>query len=652
MNRLNGTRFSQCLRFLFIAVLLSMLALSLFSTATPTRAATFVVNSLSDSTSGSCSTTCTLRDAMTLTASGDTITFSVSGTITLVSGTLPIVSKTLTIDGSGQTVAISGNNGTQIMALTTGEVLSLNALTLTNGFKSSSNGGAIGASTGTLNVANSTFVNNSAGGSGGAISDNGGTLNIANSTFSGNISNGGGGGAIFNTNSGTLNVTNSTFVSNTPNGVGSGVDNNSGTATLNNNIMLNGGGDCGGTVSGANNLSDGTCPGSGSATGVSGTLASNGGPTQTYALMSGSDAIDAVPSGHCLYVSSGTNPLFTNGVAISTDQRGVSRPLGPLCDIGSYEASAPTPTSTNTPTPTLTPTSTPTRTPTLTSTPTVTPTNTPVVGRIDSIGIFRSGTFYLRLHNSTGFADITVAFNPATKPYPVVGDWIGQGFDTVGTLDQNNGLFSLCNANVTATCANNSNVTTLVLGNPNDTPLSGKWTSGFTHFGVGVFRPSNGLIYLRNNLTTGFADDTMVLGIPGDTGLAGDWNGDGLDSPGVYRPSNSVFYLTDQVCNCSVTGSYQFAYGIGGDAPVIGDWIGQGHDGVGLFRQSNGFTYLKNALTTGFADNSFTYGIAGDVPVAGHYQLVYPPAANPENGVVPPVFAPTKAANPANGLGD
>ncbi|MHB8628202.1 MAG: WD40/YVTN/BNR-like repeat-containing protein [Aggregatilineales bacterium] len=272
--------------------------------------------------------------------------------------------------------------------------------------------------------------------------------------------------------------------------------------------------------------------------------------------------------------------------------------------------------------------------------------------RIDTIGIFRpsDNTFYMRLHNTTGFADITFPYNPGTHPYPVVGDWTGAGFDTVGVFDQSNGLFNLRNSN-TAGGPDEQ----LVLGNPNDTPLAGRWQASALTAGVGVFRPSNGLIYLKNQLTTGFADYTMVLGIPGDTGLAGDWNGDGVDTPGVYRPSTISFYLSNQVCNCAVFGDYQFAYGVGGDAPVVGDWTGLGHDGVGLFRQNNGYTYLKNALTTGFADITFVYGSPGDFPVAGHWQIAYPPIAHPENPgsvLVPSTSVPVGAAPPSNGLGD
>lgn len=52
-----------------------------------------------------------------------------------------------------------------------------------------------------------------------------------------------------------------------------------------------------------------------------GPLALNGGPTRTHALLAGSPAINAASSDDCT----------------ATDQRGVSRPQGPACDIGSYE---------------------------------------------------------------------------------------------------------------------------------------------------------------------------------------------------------------------------------------------------------------------------------------------------------------------------
>jgi fibronectin-binding autotransporter adhesin len=73
-----------------------------------------------------------------------------------------------------------------------------------------------------------------------------------------------------------------------------------------------------------------------------GPLANNGGPTQTIALGAGSQAIDAGDPSGCTDAEG--NPL-------TVDQRGVSRPQGPRCDIGAYEVVVPAPTPTPTPTP-------------------------------------------------------------------------------------------------------------------------------------------------------------------------------------------------------------------------------------------------------------------------------------------------------------
>lgn len=61
-------------------------------------------------------------------------------------------------------------------------------------------------------------------------------------------------------------------------------------------------------------------------------LQNNGGPTKTVALLSTSPAVNAIPvspTNYCTLVD-GTTP-------VSTDQRGVSRPQGPACDIGAFE---------------------------------------------------------------------------------------------------------------------------------------------------------------------------------------------------------------------------------------------------------------------------------------------------------------------------
>ncbi len=249
----------------------------------------------------------------------------------------------------------------------------------------------------------------------------------------------------------------------------------------------------------------------------------------------------------------------------------------------------------------------------------------------DTFGVYRTpGQFLLRNTNTTGFADIVATFNIGAQPYPVFGDWTGGGIDTIGVYDRSNGQFSLHNANTTATTPDEQ----FVLGNPADMPIAGKWAAADTTDGVGIFRPTNGLLLLKNTLATGFADYVMVLGIPGDVGLAHDWNGDGIDSPGVYRPSNQLFLLSNQVCNCSVFADYNAQLGNPGDSPVVGDWIGQGHSGIGVFRPTNGLILLKNQIQTGFADIVIVFGIPNDIPLAGHWSAASVAAKAPAPSIL------------------
>jgi hypothetical protein len=62
-------------------------------------------------------------------------------------------------------------------------------------------------------------------------------------------------------------------------------------------------------------------------------LGRHGGPTQTALPRSASPVIDAIPVG--ALASDGVTPLCP--ASGTTDQRGVARPRGPACDIGSVE---------------------------------------------------------------------------------------------------------------------------------------------------------------------------------------------------------------------------------------------------------------------------------------------------------------------------
>lgn len=198
-------------------------------------------------------------------------------------------------------------------------------------------GGALVSANGTTNLARDTFSgNNAAGTAGGGAIDNDAVVNVTDSTFTGNTAGTNGGGAV--QNFGTATISWSTLSGNSsPFGANLHNFTTGSPLTVSDSIVANGlggGTNCGGSpavVDGGHNIDDGVSCGFSTASQSQnntnpdlGALASNGGPTQTMALPANSPAVDAVP-------------VSVSGCARSTDQRGVSRPQGPACDIGAYE---------------------------------------------------------------------------------------------------------------------------------------------------------------------------------------------------------------------------------------------------------------------------------------------------------------------------
>jgi len=201
-------------------------------------------------------------------------------------------------------------------------------------------GGGLASESGTVTINSSSFTNNSAEGThnfngGGVRNAFSSTVNITNSTFSGNTS-AERGGALHNGGGGTANITNSTFSGNSASNNSGGISND-GTVNIAGSIVAaNTRGDCNQLATlndhGYNLSSDSSCgfSGTGSLQNTNpklGPLASNGGPTQTLALLKGSPASDDI--------------RLSSGLCPKTDQRGHKRPDNPMesaCDIGAYES--------------------------------------------------------------------------------------------------------------------------------------------------------------------------------------------------------------------------------------------------------------------------------------------------------------------------
>lgn len=204
----------------------------------------------------------------------------------------------------------------------------------------------LNSSTVSGNTANTTNTVNNPPVTGGGISNLSGNMDLINSTLSGNTIASGNGGGFANFN-GTVRFMNTTVTANLADDGGgiyeyygfayislmnSIIAKNSSLSAQSNDIM-------GDVASSGNNLvfnslgSVGLQPSDivGQDPKLAALALNAPGVTETHALLSNSPAIDTATDSVC------TNSLTVNGL----DQRGVQRPFGPHCDIGSYEYNVP-----------------------------------------------------------------------------------------------------------------------------------------------------------------------------------------------------------------------------------------------------------------------------------------------------------------------
>jgi CSLREA domain-containing protein len=354
-------------------LLIFIIGLAIALPARDVQADTYTVTNTNDSGAGS------LRQAVLDATNGDTITFdpSLSGDVITLESEITI-SEDLILDGSGldRHIGVSGDNTVRVFSVTGGATVAFYHLGFFDGFADNDTGGglyndnstvllsncsfeynnaddgaAINNNNGTLSINDCTFNNNSAVDSGGAINNNMGIVSVTGSTLFDNQADtlGGGirndfgtitvtnstlylndaliqGGGIYN-NQGTLTLSNSTLSANDSNLFGGISNSSAGVLHMTNNILAgSGGGDCNSVAviaTNTNNLiEDESCFAAFTGDPLLDSLADNGGPTETMALLPFSPAIENGDNASCE----------------ATDQRGVNRPQGTNCDIGAYES--------------------------------------------------------------------------------------------------------------------------------------------------------------------------------------------------------------------------------------------------------------------------------------------------------------------------
>jgi SpoIID/LytB domain protein len=221
----------------------------------------------------------------------------------------------------------------------------------------------------------------------------------------------------------------------------------------------------------------------------------------------------------------------------------------------------------------------------------------------------KTGIWSLRMPNGS----VKTFYYGDPKDEPFIGDWNGDGIETVGLYRRSVGFLFIRNSNTQGVADID-----IYYGIPGDIPIAGDWNGDGTDT-VGIYRPSNATFYLRNSNTQGIADITRPFGNTGDQPIAGDWNGDGKDTIGVYRPSTEMVYLTDNLATGSISVAFNYRGAAAGDKVISGDWNKDGKDTLGVFRPSNGKFYLRDTFTQSSANIIFDFGDSWMNPVAGKW---------------------------------
>ncbi len=198
----------------------------------------------------------------------------------------------------------------------------------------------------------------------------------------------------------------------------------------------------------------------------------------------------------------------------------------------------------------------------LTLFPTAAP-GTPPPNTADGVGAFDPTTATWHLRTRAG--DPTVFSFGEPDSQPLVGDWDGDGIDTVGGYDQN-----------TAT------------------------------------------VSLRNSNTAGEADLTFTIGQPGDIAIAGDFDGDGIDSVAVYRPSDGFVRIFNSTGSSLGEPAATYTPAAADGELIAADFDGDGTDTLASWNPKTGTVTVSTPA--GAIDSEFAISaprVIGSSPVTG-----------------------------------
>ncbi len=162
---------------------------------------------------------------------------------------------------------------------------------------------------------------------------------------------------------------------------------------------------------------------------------------------------------------------------------------------------------------------------------------------VETPGLYRrsDGYVYLRNSNTQGVADIKFFFG-IPGDLPLAGDFDNDGCDSVSIYRPSSSQVFIINRLGSNDGGLGAADYSFYFGVPGDKPFVGDF-NGDGIDSVGLHRESSGFLYFRNSNSQGVAEFAFYYGNPGDMLIAGDWNGDNIDTVAVYRPSTQLLYI-------------------------------------------------------------------------------------------------------------
>jgi PKD repeat protein len=246
---------------------------------------------------------------------------------------------------------------------------------------------------------------------------------------------------------------------------------------------------------------------------------------------------------------------------------------------------------------------------------------------VDGVGSFApsSGQFYLSgpelssedtMNQSFQFENVPANGNQKA----VVGDWDGDGKDSVGIFDFRTNTWYLTNQQVST----NAELTFVKgIDEVSDLfsaiPIAGDW-DGDGKDSIGLYL--EGKWYIANDINSTTWETTFNFGgLPLANGpfypLVGDWDGDGKDTFGYYSATNWKWDLSNEsIPTTNASPNIRYIWKIQtANTPIVGDWDGDGKDEIGSF----GFYSLVQKFLSNKPTLTKGYNQIGIVPLVGNW---------------------------------